>query len=157
MTRRQRPPPPLIETAAFSRLVHLRDLLLTLTAWALSALLVRNAVVLIWDFLDVPLFHLTETNASAWHLVLGIVLAYRLEFQILALWVLGWGLLFSLHRRHLSGRAPSTPPLLRAELAAAVGVPEATLLALEGATFIEADIGEGGRIATVRAAPEAGA
>jgi len=155
MTPRQRPPPPLIEAGPISRLVHLRDLLLTLGAWVVSALLVHNAIVLLLDFLEPPVFRLSEANASAWKIVLGIVLAYQLEFEILALWVLGWGLLFSLHRRDLSRRAKATPPILPGELAAAVGVPEATLVAMEGARLIEADIGEGARIAAVRVAPEA--
>jgi poly-beta-1,6-N-acetyl-D-glucosamine biosynthesis protein PgaD len=157
MTRRQRPPPPLIGAGSISRLVRLRDMLLTLGAWGVSALLVQNALVLLWDFLKPPVFRLSEPNASAGQVVLGIVLAYQLEFEILALWILGWGLLFSLHRRDLSRRAKATPPILPGELAAAVGVPEATLVAMEGARLIEADISEGARIAAVRVAPEAAA
>lgn len=155
MTPRGRPPPPLIEAGPNSWLVRVRDLLLTFAAWVVSALLVRDALVLLWDFFKPPVFRLTGTNASGWHVLLAIVLAYQPEFEILALWVLCWGLLFSLRRRDLRRRAKGKPPILRGELADAVGVPEATLLSMEGARLIEADIGEGARIAAIRMLPEA--
>jgi hypothetical protein len=151
MTRGGRRRPPLIE-ASVSRLVRLRDLLLVLGAWVASALLVHSAILLLWDFLRPPVFQLSEIDAPTWHFLLGIVLVYRIEFEILALWLLCWGLLFSMRRRDLGRRAKATPPILRAELAAAVGVPEATLLAMEGQRVIEADIGAGARIVALRAA-----
>jgi hypothetical protein len=156
MIPRGRRPPPLIEAGPVSWLVRLRDWLLTLAAWVVTGLLVHNARMLLWDFLKPPVFQLTGTNASAGHLVLGIVLVYRLELEILALWVLCWGLLFSLRRRDLRRQAKATPPIRPAELAAVVGVPEATLVAMEGVKLIEADFGEGGKIAAVRASPAAG-
>src|SRR3954466_5909516 len=155
MTPRGRPPPPLIEAGPNSWRVRVRDLLLTFAAWVVSGLLVRDAVVLLWDFFKPPVFRLTGTNASGWPVLLAIVLAYQPEFEILALWVLCWGLLFSLRRRDLRRRAKGKPPTLRGELAAAVGVPEATLLAMDAVKLIEADIGEGGKIAAVKAWPAA--
>jgi len=56
----------------------------------------------------------------------------------------------------LRRQAKATPPIRHAELAAVVGVPEATLVAMEGVKLIEADFGKGGRIAAVRACPAAG-
>jgi hypothetical protein len=155
MIPRGKPPPPLIEAGPVSCLVRLRDWLLTLAAWVVTGLLVHNALMLFWDFLKPPVFRLTETDASTWHLVLGIVRGYQIELEILALWVLCSGFLFSLQRRDLRRRAKATPPIGHAELAAVVGVPEATLVAMEGVKLIEADIGEGGKIAAVRAWPAA--
>lgn len=144
-----RPVPPLIEAAPASRLIRLRDQLLTLAAWGVTALLVRNALALLWDFFRPPIFQLSKDQPE-WDVVLEIVLRYQLELQILTLWILGWALLFSLHRRDVNRRDPTTPPVLRSELAGATGVPEATLLSMEEVKLIEVDIGEEARIVAVR-------
>jgi poly-beta-1,6-N-acetyl-D-glucosamine biosynthesis protein PgaD len=144
-----RPIPPLIETA-ISPLVRLRDRILTLAAWVVSAVLLRNALLLIWDFLRPPVFRLTD-DLPGWRVVLGILLEYQLALEVLALWVLCWGLSFSLQRRAVGRRAAITPPVSRAELAAAVGVPVATLSAMEGIKLIDVDVADDARIAAVTA------
>jgi len=151
-----RPIPPLIEAAPTSRLLRLRDLLLTLAAWGFTARLFRNALALLWDFLRPPVFQLS-TEKPGWDVVLGLVLHHELELEILALWVLGWALFFSLRRRDVNRRARTTPPVSRAELARLTWVSEPTLLAMQGARLVEAEIGEGGRIAALRLAAEAAA
>ena len=141
--------PPLIETATPPR-IRLRDWILTLAAWIGCAFFVREELVLIWDFFRPPMFHFT-TALPSWRMLLRIVLRHQLGLEILALWLLCWGMSFSLQHRAVGRRAATPPPVPRAELAAAVGVPEATLSAMEEIKILEVDIGEGGRIAAVRA------
>ena len=143
-----RPIPPLIETAT-SPLLRLRDAILTLLAWGVSAILLRKELALLWDFLRPPVFQLTD-DLPGWHVLLGVLLRFQLGLEVLALWVLCWGLSFSLQRRAVRRRAPTSPPVLRWELAAAAGVSEATLASMETIKVLDVDIGEDCRIAAVR-------
>jgi hypothetical protein len=119
--------PPLITSGATSWGVRLRDVVLTLVAWALVALLLRDFFRLSYDYLKYPHFELSEP-APTWDILLGIFLRHHFVLSGLVLWVLSWAFIFSYRRRTLL-RHKAQPPAR-----------------LEEAREVEVRFGPGGRI-----------
>jgi poly-beta-1,6-N-acetyl-D-glucosamine biosynthesis protein PgaD len=137
--------PPLITSGATSWGVRLRDVVLTLVAWALVALLLRDFFRLSYDYLKYPHFELSEP-APTWDILLGIFLRHHFVLSGLVLWVLSWAFIFSYRRRTLLRHKAQPPAVRLAELAASSGIPEGELARLEEAREVEVRFGPGGRI-----------
>jgi len=137
--------PPLITSAATSRGVRLRDLVLTLVAWTLVLVLLRDFIRVSYDYLKYPHFELSEP-APTWDILLGIFLRHHFILSGLVLWVLSWAFIFSYRRRTLLRHKAQPPAVRLSELAASSGIPEGELARLEGAREIEVRFGPGGRI-----------
>lgn len=109
--------PPIIEFSRASWWVRLRDIFLTIAAWALFFYLIRNGLRLMVDYFSDPIFELTHTHPPDWVTIWSHLDDFLVVSTIAMLWLTLWGLI---HRRRLqfAVRQPSPPLLPLAEHAA---------------------------------------
>ena len=112
--------PPLIGFTRAPWWVRLRDIVLTIAAWALFFYLVRNGLRLIVDYFSDPIFELTYTYPD-WITIWNHLDTFLVLSTIAMLWLTLWGLI---HRRRLrfAARQPPPPQLALEEHAACFGI-----------------------------------
>ena len=84
--------PPLVLPDRVPRWVRVRDLALTIAAWALLAYFVRGALLLIWDWLGYPFFELTTQRAPDWTAMWTALAPFFAVAAVLAAWLVFWAL-----------------------------------------------------------------
>ena len=99
--------PPVIDAARAPRLVRVRDLLLTILAWALLLYLLRDGLLLVVDYFSDPIFQLTRTHSLDWMTVWNRLYLFLTMSAVTMLWLILWGLV---HRRRLQLAAHAPPP-----------------------------------------------
>lgn len=116
----EHPWPPLITSAKVSRIIRVRDWLLTLIAWIALAYLMRLGPVLLWDYFSHPHLELTWMKALNWSLFWERFIPFL--FMILA--VVTWITVWAMKRRGVLRRSfdprPPAPPLPLEEHAASL-------------------------------------
>ncbi|MEI7705205.1 MAG: hypothetical protein WCK73_11480 [Deltaproteobacteria bacterium] len=150
MSDPERPEPPIIRSA-LPWGIRARDLTLTLFTWAAALLLLRDFLDVVRDYLTPPRFQLTVTNPT-WDAILDIYLRHQWVISAVVVWVLAWGLVFSLRQRTIRAHRAPIEPVSPAEVSRISGVPEGKLLLLGAGRIIDVRSGPGGAIveATVR-------
>ena len=98
--------PPIIEFTRAPWWARLRDIVLTIAAWALFFYLVRNGLRLIIDYFSDPIFELTYTYPN-WMMIWSHLDTFLLLSMIAMLWLTLWGLI---HRRRLRFAVRQSPP-----------------------------------------------
>lgn len=115
-TRDPRPWPPLVGVTRVPMLIRVRDVALTLLAWATLVYLLRDSIALAWDYLRAPMFELTHLPPPDWR-----GLAKQLEpYSRFAAWLIAWLIFWGLVRRKRIRAVPPSPqpPDLPVELQA---------------------------------------
>jgi len=135
--------PPLIEGAHVPGWVRLRDVVLTLLAWALLLWTMKHTLQLVVDYLRPPHFEFSSMTPPNW-----IELWYRLApffdfVAVLLLWLLVWALA---RGRYLRATAPMTqpPPLGIAAQAADFGLGQETIAPWREARILVVHFGADG-------------
>lgn len=114
---------PLIRAKNIPRWLIARDLFLTLAAWVCIAQFMRHAIYLVYDYLSVPIFKLTHTQALTWFEIWYPLRGFLLFSAFLVLWIAFWGF-YGARRARTERPAPQPPPLSIAEHAMAARVRE---------------------------------
>lgn len=96
--------PPLISNRTVPAWARLRDLVLTLMAWAFLFFLVRDSLALMHDYLRPPSFEFSNLSPPDWLALWGRLKPFAGFVAVLVLWLLFWSL--------VRGRAIAhTPPV----------------------------------------------
>jgi poly-beta-1,6-N-acetyl-D-glucosamine biosynthesis protein PgaD len=113
--------PPLVGAGRIPLAVRVRDVLLTLAAWAVLAWLLRDAMVLAWDYLRAPFFELTKAAPPDWPALWARLRPFAVVSAALVAWLVYWALV---RRRRIQALPPSPqPPALHvAQEARALGL-----------------------------------
>jgi|AATO01.1.fsa_nt_gi hypothetical protein len=138
--------PPLICGAKVPIRVRLRDLLLTVLAWALMGYLMRDTLRLTYDFLRPPPFEFTNLSPPAWLELWGRLQPFAHFVAVLVL-----RLLFSARmdgrRMRATASLPQAVPLsLAAQAAAACRLDATTLAAWREARMLVVQFDAEGRV-----------
>jgi poly-beta-1,6-N-acetyl-D-glucosamine biosynthesis protein PgaD len=118
--------PPLIKGANVPGWVRLRDVVLTLLAWALLGYLVRETLDLVHDYLRYPAFEFTSATPPDWPALWGRLQPFFYFVAALTVWLLFWSLLRG-RRLRATAPVPQPAPLALGAHAAAFGLDEAAL------------------------------
>jgi poly-beta-1,6-N-acetyl-D-glucosamine biosynthesis protein PgaD len=102
--------PPLIRADRVPAWVRVRDLVLTVAAWAALLYWVRGALLLIADWLWYPFFELNAQPAPDWPRIWSTLAPFVVLAAVLAAWLVYW----SLRRRKIlvRQRSMAQPPAL---------------------------------------------
>jgi poly-beta-1,6-N-acetyl-D-glucosamine biosynthesis protein PgaD len=97
--------------------MRVRDYAITLLAWGVLAWLLRDAVLLLVDWLRDPIFELTTQEAPDWERIGRRLAPFLASAGMLAAWLLFW----ALRRRHVLAMQfdPAQPPPFEADRQAA--------------------------------------
>ena len=101
------PWPPLIAGANVPVWVRLRDVVLTLLAWALLGYLMRETLHLLHDYLRAPIFEFTNATPPDWEELRGRLRPFSYFVAALTLWLLFWALV---RGRRMRATAPVAQP-----------------------------------------------
>jgi poly-beta-1,6-N-acetyl-D-glucosamine biosynthesis protein PgaD len=101
--------------------VRVRDIVLTLAAWAVLAWLLRDAIALAVDFLRAPIFELTDQQPPDWKDLRRRLRPFMQVSGVLVCWLMVWSLIRSKRMRAVPP-SPQPEPLPLCEHAAALGV-----------------------------------
>jgi len=82
--------PPLIVAHRVPAWVRVRDLVLTIAAWALLVYWMRGALLLIGDWLSHPIFELSTYPEPDWERIWSRVAPYLVVAALLAAWLVYW-------------------------------------------------------------------
>jgi len=120
------PWPPLIAGANVPAWVRLRDVVLTLLAWALLVYLMRETLHLMHDYLRAPIFEFTNATPPDWEELWGRLRPFSYFVAALTLWLLFWALV---RGRRMRATAPVAQPasLATKQHAAAFGLENAAV------------------------------
>ena len=120
------PWPPLIAGANVPAWVRLRDVVLTLLAWALLLYLMRETLHLLHDYLRAPIFEFTNATPPDWEELWGRLRPFSYFVAALTLWLLFWALT---RGRRMRDTAPVAQPasLATKQHAAAFGLESAAV------------------------------
>lgn len=118
--------PPLVGATRIPLYVRLRDVALTLLAWATLFWLLRDAAALAWDFVRAPLFELSERASPDWADLRQRLRPFTIVSTVLVAWLIYWALV---RRRRIQAvpPAPQPPVLAAAEQAAPLGLDPAAI------------------------------
>jgi hypothetical protein len=109
-------------------LMQVRDVLLTLGAWALIGYLLREGLYLAYDYLRVPIFELTTATAPDWADIWRRLRGFVLFAAALVAWIMFWAFDSRARLRAMQSAQPAPLPdsahagrfsLTEAELASA--------------------------------------
>lgn len=109
--------PPIIELARAPWWVRIRDVLVTIAAWAGILYLARGAVYLIVDYFSDPIFELTRTHSPDWLELWHHLKTFVIFSGVGMLWLMMWGIIHRRRLRRVAWLAP-VPPLPLEEHAA---------------------------------------
>ncbi len=141
--------PPLVGNRRLPPLILLRDALLTLAAWLLLGYLVRDAIILAWDYLRHPLFELSAVDPPDWETIQGHLRRYRPFIIVLVGWLMFWGYT-SRHSLSASKHRPSPPALEPAQHASAFRLDAAQLRGWQDSRRLVFHFDEAGNIGSVK-------
>ena len=82
--------PPLIRADRVPAWVRVRDLVLTISAWAVLAYWVRGALLLIWDWFSYPFFELSTYAAPDWDRIWSTLAPFVAVSALLSAWLVYW-------------------------------------------------------------------
>ena len=99
--------PPLVLGESLPRWVRVRDLAITLAAWALVLWWTRGAFFLLWDWLRYPMFELTTTRAPDWPRIWKALAPFFGLAALLSAWLVYWS---HKRRRILQQREDAAQP-----------------------------------------------
>lgn len=113
--------PPLVGAINPPPLIRLRDVVITGGAWCLLAYLLRDVVLLVWDYLSHPIFELTVTTAPDWPGIWQRLAPFAGYSAALIAWLLYWAYV-SRHRLADASHKPQPPALMVDEHAQSLGL-----------------------------------
>jgi len=99
--------PPIIEFARAPWYVRVRDIVLTLAAWAVFLYMLRNAIAIVIDYFSNPIFKLTKTNPPTWAQFWEHMDAFVKCSAGAVVWLTFWGII---QRHQLRLAIHATPP-----------------------------------------------
>jgi len=105
--REPRPWPPLVGVERVPAVIRLRDIALTLLAWATLVYLLRESIALAWDYLRAPMFTLENVPPPDWRGLLRELEPYGRFTGWLVGWLIFWGLW---RRKRIRALPPSPQP-----------------------------------------------
>lgn len=119
--------PPLIYGRTIPWHVRVRDIVLTVMAWAVMTWMLRYMIHLCWDYLRYPFLGMMNAKAPDWSALWLRILPYLIMslMLIISVWIYGF-----LHRKQMRNRKPHAPPeaLSLEEHAAIVGLDPSTIM-----------------------------
>jgi poly-beta-1,6-N-acetyl-D-glucosamine biosynthesis protein PgaD len=124
--------PPLILARRVPRWVRVRDLALTIGAWAVLAYWVRGALLLAYDWLSHPIFELSAHPAPQWSRMWLTLAPFLAASALLAAWLVFWAARRSAELA-VQRSVTQPPPLEPGTHAAGFGLQPAGLLSLREA------------------------
>jgi poly-beta-1,6-N-acetyl-D-glucosamine biosynthesis protein PgaD len=138
------PWPPLVGTKGLPRAVRVRDVVLTVVAWAALGWLLRDAMALAWDWLRAPMFTLTELAPPDWIALRDEIAPYMLFAAVLVAWLIFWAVV---RHRRICALPPSPQPrgLDCAEEAAALALDPAQVAQWREWRTLVVDFDDAGR------------
>jgi poly-beta-1,6-N-acetyl-D-glucosamine biosynthesis protein PgaD len=142
--------PPLIGADHQPAWVRLRDVLLTLLAWAALAWMLARPLALAWDFLFIdPVFTLSRHAPIDWRAKWLLLRPFAMAAAMLVVWVLVWALL---RTRPLAARnaQPAPPPLALADHAGHWGLDPQAVAAWQAPRVAVARFDDAQRLLEVR-------
>ena len=137
--------PPLVLGKSVPRWVRVRDIAITLAAWALLAWWMRGALLLIWDWLSYPMFELNTQPAPDWPRIWQLLAPFLAISALLAAWLYFW----SIRRRRILRRqlhADQPEPLELGVHAARFGASPPRVLALRERRIATVTFDASGRV-----------
>lgn len=142
--------PPLIGAGNRPAWVRVRDVLLTLLAWAALAWMLARPLALAWDFLLVdPIFELTRHDPVDWRAKWLLLRPFAMAAAMLVVWVLVWALLRTRPLAASSAR-PAPPPLSLADHAGHWGLDPRALAAWQAPQVAVARFDDAQRLLAVQ-------
>jgi len=108
-------------------LMSLRDVLLTLVAWAIIAYFLRKALYLGYDYLRYPYFQLVNAKAPNWPLIWRDLRKFVVFAVCMVVWLTFWAIYWR-KKLKTSSMVPQPDPLSLREHAESIGLTEAQLV-----------------------------
>lgn len=142
--------PPLIRGAQVPAWVRLRDVVLTLLAWALLGYLMRETLDLLQDYLRHPIFEFSSAAPPDWRELWGRLRPFSYFVVALTVWLLFWALVRGRHMR-ATVPVPQPAPLAQAVHAAAFGLTEDAVARWLEARVLVVHFDAGGRLSHAEA------
>lgn len=144
--------PPLVGASNPPLFIQLRDVVITTGAWLLLAYLLRDVVLLTWDYLSHPIFELTSTTAPDWPAIWQRLAPFAAYSAMLISWLLYWAYV-SRHRLADASHKPQPPALDVDEHARSLGLPANELRAWQSKRSVVVHFDAAGNIAAVKDHP----
>jgi len=123
---RAEPHPRRIRVRELPLWMSLRDILLTLVAWAIIAYFLREALYLVYDYLRRPYFQLVNAQVPDWQGMWQALQKFVIFAVCLVLWLAFWAL-YSRKRLRAGSMKPQPKPLSLKEEADSISLPEEQL------------------------------
>ena len=136
--------PPLITSRRMPAWIVARDVVLTLLAWMVLGWMLKDAILLVADWLFDPIFELTRQDAPDWARIWRRLKPFAAGAAVLSAWLSFWA---AWRRKTLSKQFdPAQPPALAiAEQAGAFGLADAEVRKWRDWRVMTVHIDEAGR------------